>query len=65
MKTNRITSLFAYYACCTSNQAYADRAKNILLKNLCLFGEDGCASCTYFYLDRVNGKKRFWGSDGK
>lgn len=48
---------FAYYARCTGDQAYADRAKNILLNNLCLFGEDGSASCAYIYPDRANGKK--------
>ena len=48
---------FAYYTRCTGNQTYTERAKNILLNNLCLFAEDGSASCAYIYPDRANGKK--------
>ncbi len=48
---------FAYYARCTGNQAYADRARNILLNNLCLFAENGSASCAYIYPDYANGEK--------
>lgn len=49
--------VFAYYARCTGNQTYAERAKNILLNNLCLFAEDGSASCAYIYPNRANGEK--------
>jgi len=48
---------FANYARCTGNQSYLKKAENILLNNLCLFGEDGSASCAYIYPNYVNGRK--------
>lgn len=33
------------------------RAENIVRNNLCLFFEDGKASCAYIYPNRVNGVK--------
>ncbi|MDR0834146.1 MAG: six-hairpin glycosidase [Candidatus Symbiothrix sp.] len=50
-------SAYAYdlYAQCTGDASYHERAKNIVRNNLCLFFEDGKASCAYIYPYKVNG----------
>ncbi|MDR2651978.1 MAG: six-hairpin glycosidase, partial [Prevotellaceae bacterium] len=48
---------FYYYAQCTGDTAYRQRAENIVRNNLCLFFEDGKASCAYLYPYKVNGIK--------
>ena len=48
---------FYYYALCTGNASYHERARNIVRNNLCLFAEDGSASCAYLYPHRINGIK--------
>ncbi|MDR1758280.1 MAG: DUF5695 domain-containing protein [Bacteroidales bacterium] len=45
---------FDIYARCTGNEEYRERAKNIVRNNLCLFSEDGRASCAYVYPTKVN-----------
>ncbi|MDR1716229.1 MAG: six-hairpin glycosidase [Prevotella sp.] len=45
------------YYLCTGNQAYQQRAENIVRNNLCLFFEDGKASCAYMYPYKVNNQK--------
>jgi hypothetical protein len=48
---------FYWYAQCTGDPAYRQRAENIAGNNLCLFFEDGKASCAYLYPYKVNGIK--------
>lgn len=48
---------FYYYAKCTGDTSYQNRAENIVRNNLCLFFEDGKASCAYIYPYKVNGEK--------
>ena len=48
---------FYYYALCTDDDNYMQRAKNIVRNNLCLFSEDGKASCAYLYPYKINGVK--------
>lgn len=48
-------SVFHLYAECTGDVSYQERAKNIVLNNLCLFSEDGKASCAYLYPNHING----------
>lgn len=48
---------YAYYARCTGNVSYQKRAENIVRNNLCLFFEDGKASCAYVYPYKVNGER--------
>ena len=48
---------FHYYAFCTGYLWYQRRAENIVRNNLCLFFEDGKASCAYLYPYKVNGEK--------
>ena len=48
---------FYLYAQCVGNNTYKRRAENIVRNNLCLFFEDGKASCAYIYPNRVNGVK--------
>lgn len=48
---------YYYYAKCTGEKSYRKRAENIVRNNLCLFFEDGKASCAYLYPRRVNGEK--------
>ncbi len=50
-------STYYYFAKCTGDQSYQRRAENIVRNNLCLFFEDGKASCAYLYPRRVNGEK--------
>ena len=48
---------FYLYAQCVGDNAYKRRAENIVRNNLCLFFENGKASCAYIYPNRVNGVK--------
>jgi hypothetical protein len=48
---------FYYYAQCTGDSTYWQRAENIVRNNLCLFFEDGKASCAYLYPYKINGIK--------
>ncbi|GLL54007.1 MULTISPECIES: DUF5695 domain-containing protein [Bacteroides] len=48
---------FYLYAQCTGDNSYKKRAENVVRNNLCLFFEDGRASCAYIYPNRVNGMK--------
>ena len=48
---------FYLYAQCVGNNTYKRRAENIVRNNLCLFFENGKASCAYIYPNRVNGVK--------
>lgn len=50
-------SCFYLYAQCVGDNTYKRRAENIVRNNLCLFFEDGKASCAYIYPNRVNGVK--------
>jgi hypothetical protein len=52
-----VLSALAYYwyAQCTGDDSYRQRAVNIVRNNLCLFFEDGRASCAYIAPARVNG----------
>ena len=40
----------------TEDTAYIEKARNIVRNNLCLFFEDGKASCAYLYPYKVDGK---------
>lgn len=48
---------YYYFALCTKDSSYQKRAENIVRNNLCLFFEDGKASCAYLYPYKVNGVK--------
>jgi hypothetical protein len=48
---------FHYYALCTGDSTYQRCAENIVQNNLCLFSENGKASCAYLYPSKVNGIK--------
>nr|WP_321377384.1 DUF5695 domain-containing protein [uncultured Bacteroides sp.] len=48
---------YSLYAECTEDLSYQKRAENIIRNNLCLFFEDGKASCAFIYPNKVNGKK--------
>lgn len=48
---------YRLWADITGQNAYGRRAEAILRQNLCLFAEDGHASCAYIYPDQVNGQK--------
>ena len=48
---------FHYYYLCTGDKSYQQRAENIVRNNLCLFFENGEASCAYLYPKKVNGVK--------
>lgn len=50
-------SAFYHYSLCTGDTSYVDKAKRIVQNNLCLFFEDGKASCAYLYPYKVNGVK--------
>lgn len=45
------------YAEVTGDISYRQRAQNIVRNNLCLFFEDGKASCAFIYPNKVNEKK--------
>lgn len=49
--------VFHLYACATGQTAYQQRAENIVRNNLCLFFENGKASCAYLYPYKVDGVK--------
>ena len=42
------------YYLCTNDVTYQQRAENIVRNNLCLFFEDGSASCAYLYPSKVD-----------
>ena len=46
---------FYYYYKITGDEEYLRRARNIARANLCLFTEDGRASCAYIYPNQVDG----------
>ena len=48
---------YYYFSKSTGDKSYQKRAENIVRNNLCLFFEDGKASCAYLYPRRVNGEK--------
>lgn len=50
-------TVYYYYALCTGSQTYQKRAENIVRNNLCLFFEDGKASCAYLYPYKIDGVK--------
>lgn len=50
-------SAFYHYSLCTGDTSYVDKARRIVQNNLCLFFEDGKASCAYLYPYKVNGIK--------
>lgn len=50
-------AVFYYYALCTKDVSYQKRAENVVRNNLCLFFEDGRASCAYMYPYKVDGVK--------
>lgn len=45
------------YYLCTGDLSYKKRAENIVRNTLCLFSEDGKASCAYIFPNKVNGVK--------
>lgn len=45
---------YAAYARCTGDSTYSLRARNILRNNLCLFFEDGGATCAWIYPHKVD-----------
>ncbi len=49
-------SAYNLYYRCTGDISYQKRAENIVRNNLCLFFEDGSASCAFVYPDKVNGE---------
>lgn len=54
-------AVYHYYARCTGDYSYQLRAENIVRNNLCLFFEDGKASCAYLYPHKIDGvKARFY-----
>jgi hypothetical protein len=48
---------FHYYALCIGDSTCQRRAESIVRNNLCLFSENGKASCAYLYPSKVNGTK--------
>lgn len=48
---------YANYARITGLESYQKRAETIVRNNLCLFFNDGSASCAYVYPSKVNGKQ--------
>lgn len=50
-------AVYYYYALCTGDKSYMERAQNVVRNNLCLFFEDGRASCAYMYPYKINGIK--------
>ena len=48
-------SVYHLYAQCTGSKEYRKKAENIVRNNLCLFSEDGKASCAYLYPNHING----------
>ena len=50
-------AVYHYYGLCTGDKSYQKRAEEVVRNNLCLFFEDGKASCAYLYPYKVNGIK--------
>ncbi len=50
-------AVYYYYALCTGDISYRQRAENVVRNNLCLFFEDGSASCAYMYPYKIDGVK--------
>lgn len=50
-------AVYYYYALCTGDTSYQVRAENVVRNNLCLFFEDGRASCAYMYPYKIDGVK--------
>ncbi len=50
-------AVYYYYALCTGDSSYQKRAENVVRNNLCLFFEDGKASCAYMYPYKIDGVK--------
>lgn len=50
-------AVYHYYALCTGDSSYQKRAENVVRNNLCLFFEDGKASCAYMYPYKIDGVK--------
>ena len=50
-------STYYYYAKCTGDESYQQRAENIVNNNLCQFFEDGTASCAFVNPRMVNGQR--------
>ncbi|RHN09394.1 six-hairpin glycosidase [Bacteroides intestinalis] len=50
-------AVYYYYALCTGDASYQVRAENVVRNNLCLFFEDGRASCAYMYPYKIDGVK--------
>lgn len=48
---------YSLWGDCTHDLNYKRKAENILRNNLCLFFENGRASCAYIYPYKVNGQK--------
>lgn len=48
-------AVYHLYALCTGDMSYRKRAENVVRNNLCLFFEDGKASCAYLYPYKVDG----------
>lgn len=50
-------AVYYYYTLCTGDKSYQKRAENVVRNNLCLFFEDGKASCAYMYPYKIDGVK--------
>lgn len=50
-------AVYYYYGLCTGDKSYQKRAENVVRNNLCLFFEDGKASCAYMYPYKIDGVK--------
>lgn len=50
-------AVYHYYALCTGDVSYQKRAENVVRNNLCLFFENGKASCAYLYPYKIDGVK--------
>lgn len=50
-------AVYYYYALCTGDKSYKKRAEAVVRNNLCLFFEDGKASCAYMYPYKIDGVK--------
>lgn len=50
-------AVYYYYGLCTGDNSYQMRAEEVVRNNLCLFFEDGRASCAYMYPYKINAVK--------
>ena len=50
-------AVYHFYALCTGDKRYQKRAEDVVRNNLCLFFEDGKASCAYMYPYKIDGVK--------